>query len=81
MKADLCWNMSTKCKSAGPAKNPAENATGNSDAGVHVRFCMGHGARGTAGFHVVNLLESQHSFDSNYFIKDIMQPLVDQLFP
>jgi hypothetical protein len=35
----------------------------------------------TARFHVMNLLMSQRSFDSDYFMSETVQPLVDQLFP
>jgi hypothetical protein len=34
-----------------------------------------------AGFHVTNLLISQRSFNSEYFIREILQPLVDRPFP
>jgi hypothetical protein len=36
---------------------------------------------GTAGFHVTNLMTSQRSFNSEYFINEIMQPLIAKLFP
>jgi hypothetical protein len=36
---------------------------------------------GTAGFHVTNLMNSQRSFNSEYFINEIMQPLIAKLFP
>jgi hypothetical protein len=32
-------------------------------------------------FHVANLLTSQCSFDNDYFFTEILQPLVDKLFP
>jgi hypothetical protein len=58
-----------------PPRNPAENLTRNSAAEIHVHYCMG-----TAGFHVVNLLTYQSNFDNEYFMSEIMQPMVDQLF-
>jgi uncharacterized membrane protein len=36
---------------------------------------------GTAGFHVTNLMTSQRSFNSEYFINEVMQPLIAKLFP
>jgi hypothetical protein len=36
---------------------------------------------GTAGFHVTNLMISQRSFNSEYFINEIMQPLIAKVFP
>jgi hypothetical protein len=36
---------------------------------------------GTAGFHVTNLMISQRSFNSEYFINEIMQSLIAKLFP
>jgi transposase len=35
----------------------------------------------TTGFPVVNLMISQHGFNSEYFITDIMQSLLDKRFP
>jgi hypothetical protein len=49
--------------------------------GIQTRKFMFAMVWGTAGFHVVNLLKSQRNFDSDYLINDIMQPLVDRLFP
>jgi hypothetical protein len=36
---------------------------------------------GTAGFRVTNLMISQRSFNSEYFINEIMRPLIAKLFP
>jgi hypothetical protein len=36
---------------------------------------------GVGGFHVVDLMTSQRSFDSQYFVDDIMVPLVEKVFP
>jgi DNA-binding transcriptional ArsR family regulator len=36
---------------------------------------------GTVGFYMTNLMTSQRSFNSEYFINEIMQPLIAKLFP
>jgi hypothetical protein len=36
---------------------------------------------GVDGFHVVDLMTSQRSFDSQYFVDNIMVPLVEKVFP
>jgi hypothetical protein len=36
---------------------------------------------GVKGFHVVDLMTSQRSFDSQYFVNHIMVPLVAKVFP
>jgi hypothetical protein len=36
---------------------------------------------GVADFHVTSLMMSQHSFNSDYFVNEIMQPLIAILFP
>jgi histone-lysine N-methyltransferase SETMAR len=36
---------------------------------------------GIAGFHVTNLMSSQRSFNSEYFINEIMQPMIAKLLP
>jgi hypothetical protein len=36
---------------------------------------------GVEGFHVVDLMTSQRSFDSQYFADNIMVPLVQKVFP
>jgi histone-lysine N-methyltransferase SETMAR len=36
---------------------------------------------GTAGFHVTNLMTSQRSFNTEYFINEIMQSLIAKFFP
>jgi hypothetical protein len=36
---------------------------------------------GVDGFHVVDLMTSQHSFDSQYFVDNIMVQLVEKVFP
>jgi hypothetical protein len=33
------------------------------------------------GFHVVDLMTSQHSFNSQYFVSHIMAPMVVKVFP
>jgi hypothetical protein len=38
-------------------------------------------AWGIAGFHVINLIMSQRSFNREYFVNEIMQSLVTKLFP
>jgi hypothetical protein len=35
---------------------------------------------GVDGFHVVDLMSSQSSFDSQYFLNNIMVPLVEKVF-
>jgi hypothetical protein len=37
--------------------------------------------RGTAGFHVTNLMIPQRNFNSEDFINEIMQFLIVKLFP
>jgi histone-lysine N-methyltransferase SETMAR len=36
---------------------------------------------GVDGFHVVDLMTSQRSFDSQYFVDNIMVPLVEKVYP
>jgi hypothetical protein len=36
---------------------------------------------GGDGFHFVDLMTSQHSFDCQYFVDNIMVPLVEKVFP
>jgi hypothetical protein len=36
---------------------------------------------GVDGFHVVDLMTSQRSFDSQYFMDNIMVPFVEKVFP
>jgi hypothetical protein len=36
---------------------------------------------GVDGFHIVDLITSQRSFDSQYFMDNLMVPLVEKVFP
>jgi hypothetical protein len=46
----------------------------------HQKFQL-TGIWGVGGFHVVDLMTSERSFDSQYFVRNIMTPLIANIFP
>jgi hypothetical protein len=89
MEASNCYTIVTGDKSwfTFELQHSAKWSTSREDVPQRVRQQIGIRKYmlmviwGVGGFHVVDLMSSQCSLDSQYFVDNIMVPLVEKVFP